>query len=80
MAAGGPLALVPEQAQDKYALHLAFAAQAVPTAAGVDLGETGPLSQGVQEGRKALRISHIYGMEVRKKRPRGFKRRPRGFK
>jgi hypothetical protein len=45
-----------------------------------DLGETGPLSPGVQEGRKALRIRHINGMEVRKKRPRGFKRRPRGFK
>ena len=39
----------------------------------VGLGETGPLSQGVQAGRKALRIRHINGMEVRKKRPRGFK-------
>jgi hypothetical protein len=37
------------------------------------LGETGPLSQGVQVGRKALRIRHINGMEVRRKRPRGFK-------
>ena len=37
------------------------------------LGETGPLSQGVQAGRKALRIRHIDCMEVRKKRPRGFK-------
>jgi hypothetical protein len=27
-----------------------------------DLGETGSLSQGVQEGRKALRILHIHGM------------------
>ena len=45
-----------------------------------DLGETGPLSQGVQARRKALRIRQINGMEVRKKRPRGFKRRPRGFK
>jgi hypothetical protein len=45
-----------------------------------DLGETGPLSQGVQAGRKALRIRHINGMEVRKKMPRGFKKRPRGFK
>jgi hypothetical protein len=45
----------------------------------VDLGETGPLSQGVQAGRKALRIRHINGMEVRKKRPRVFKKRPRGF-
>ena len=44
------------------------------------LGETGPLSQGVQARRKALRIRHINGMEVRKKRPRGFKKRPRGFK
>ena len=40
---------------------------------GADLGETGPLSQGVQAGRTALRIRHIHGVEVRKKRPRGFK-------
>ena len=45
-----------------------------------DLGETSQLSQGVQARRKALRIRHINGMEVRKKRPRGFKKRPRGFK
>jgi hypothetical protein len=45
-----------------------------------NLAETGPLSQGVQAGRKALRKRHINGMEVRKKRPRGFKKRPRGFK
>jgi hypothetical protein len=45
-----------------------------------NLGEAGPLSQGVQVGRKALRICHINGMDVRKKRPRGFKKRPRGFK
>ena len=44
------------------------------------LGETGPLSQGVQAGRKALRTRHINGMEVRKKRPTGFKKRLRGFK
>jgi hypothetical protein len=44
------------------------------------LGETGPLSQGVQAGRKALRKRHINGIEVRKKRPRGFKKRPRGLK
>ena len=37
------------------------------------LGATGPLSQGVQEGRQALKIRHIDGMEVRRKRPRGFK-------
>jgi hypothetical protein len=37
------------------------------------LGKTGPLSQGVQAGRKALRIRHIHGMEVRKKRPGEFK-------
>jgi hypothetical protein len=43
------------------------------------LGKTGPLSQGVQAGRKALRIRHINGLKVRKKRPRGVKRRPRGF-
>jgi hypothetical protein len=40
---------------------------------GVRLGETGPLRQGVQAGRKALRIRYINGMEVRKKRSRGFK-------
>ena len=44
----------------------------------LDLGETGPLSQGVQAGRKALRIRHINGMEVRKKRPRGFKKEAQG--
>jgi hypothetical protein len=37
-------------------------------------------SQGVQAGKKALRIRHIIGMEVRKKRPRGFKKWSRGFK
>jgi hypothetical protein len=42
------------------------------------LGETGPLSQGVQAGRKALRIRHINGMEVRKKGPRGFKKEAQG--
>ena len=48
---------------------------------GPHLRETGPaLSQGVQAGRKALRIRHTNGMEVRKKRLRGFKKRPRGFK
>ena len=41
-----------------------------------DLGEAGPLSRGVQAGRKALRIRHVNGMEVRKKRPRAFKRAP----
>ena len=30
--------------------------------------------------RKALRIRHINGVAVRKKRPRGFKKRLRGFK
>ena len=43
-----------------------------------DLGETGPLSRGVQAGRKALRIRYINGMEVRKKRPRGFKKEAQG--
>jgi hypothetical protein len=43
-----------------------------------DLGDTGPLSQGVQARRTALSIRHINGMEVRKKRPRGFKKRPGG--
>jgi hypothetical protein len=42
--------------------------------------ETGPLSQGVQAGRKALIKRHTNGMEVRRKRPRGSKKRPRGFK
>ena len=37
-----------------------------------NLGETGPLSQRVQEGRKAIRILHTHGMEARRKRPRGF--------
>ena len=32
----------------------------------------------VQARRKALRIRYINGMEVRKKRSRGFKKRPRG--
>ena len=41
---------------------------------GWHLGETGPLSQGVQAGRKALRTLHINGMDVRKKMPRGFKK------
>jgi hypothetical protein len=39
----------------------------------LNLAETGPLSQGVQAGRKALSIRHIKGMEAREKRPRGFK-------
>ena len=43
----------------------------------VHLGETGPLSQRVQAGRKALRIRHMNGMEVRKK---VRKKRPRGLK
>jgi hypothetical protein len=43
-------------------------------------GEARPLSQGVQAGRKAIRIRHINGMKVRKKRARGFKKWPRGFK
>jgi hypothetical protein len=49
-------------------------------AASMNLGETGPLSHGVQARRKALRIRYINSMEVRKKRPRGFKKRSRGFK
>jgi hypothetical protein len=43
-----------------------------------DLGETGPLSRGVQARRKTLRIRHTNGMEVRKKRPRGFKKEAQG--
>ena len=45
-----------------------------------NLGELGPLSQGVKAGRKTLKIRHTNVMKVRKKRPRGFKKRPRGFK
>jgi hypothetical protein len=40
------------------------------------LGETGPLSPGVQAGRKALITRHVNGIDVRKKRPRGLKRTP----
>ena len=43
-----------------------------------DLGETGPLSQGVQARRKTLTIHYINGMEVREKRPRGFKKEALG--
>ena len=50
----------------------------VPRCSSTSLGETGPLSQGVQARRKALRIPHIHGMEVRKKRPRGFKKEAQG--
>jgi hypothetical protein len=42
------------------------------------LGETGPLSQGVQAGRKTLIIRYMNGMEVRKKRPRGVKKEAEG--
>ena len=45
-----------------------------------DLGETGPLSQGVQARKKALRTRHINGIKMPKKRPRGFKKKPRGCK
>ena len=45
-----------------------------------DLGKTGPLRQGVQARKKALRTRHINGIKVRKKRPRGFKKKPRGCK
>jgi hypothetical protein len=38
---------------------------------GVDLGETGPLSQGVQEYRQALRILDIHSIKMHRKRPRG---------
>jgi hypothetical protein len=37
------------------------------------LGEAGSLSQGVQEGRQALRMLNIHGVEVHGKRPRGVK-------
>jgi hypothetical protein len=42
----------------------------------VRLGGTGPLSQGVQAGRQALKILHTHGAEVRRKKPRGFERTP----
>jgi hypothetical protein len=41
-------------------------------------GETGPLSQGAQARRQALRTRHINGTGVRKKRPRGFKKEAQG--
>ena len=44
------------------------------------LGETRSLSQAVQARRKTLIIRHMNGMEMRRKRPRGFKKRPMGFK
>ena len=46
-------------------------------AQGAHLVETGPLSR-VQVRRKALIIRHINVMEVRKKRPRGFKKEAQG--
>jgi hypothetical protein len=52
-----------------------FAIAALRSGAGE---KTGPLSQGVQARGKALRIRHINGIEVRKKRPRGFKREAQG--
>jgi hypothetical protein len=36
-------------------------------------GERGSARHGVPVGRKALRTHHMNGMEVRQKRPRGFK-------
>jgi hypothetical protein len=42
--------------------------------------ERGPLSQRLLVCRKAFRIRHTNGMEVGKKRARGFKRRPTGLK
>jgi hypothetical protein len=42
------------------------------------LGETDPLSQGVQAHRKALRICHINGMEVRKKTHLGVQEESQG--
>jgi hypothetical protein len=39
-------------------------------------GPSQPGAQGVQEGRKALRIRHANGMKVRKKRPGGSSERP----
>ena len=37
-------------------------------------------AKGAQVGGNALRTRHNNGVEVRKKRPRRFKKRPRGFK
>ena len=45
---------------------------------GRHLGKTGPLSQGVQARRKALRTPHMNGIEARKKRPRGLKKEAQG--
>ena len=60
--------------------RLVIASCRAPSTVYWHLRETGPLSQGVQARRKALRIRHVNGMEVRKKRPRGFKKRPGGVK
>jgi hypothetical protein len=57
------------------------AGKAADSVASANLGETGPLSQEVQARKTALRIRHINGMEVRQKRPRGFKKEAQaGFK
>jgi hypothetical protein len=50
--------------------------KARPSRRGAPGRNTGPLSQGVQAGRKALRICHIRGVEVRKKRPEGSSEPP----
>jgi hypothetical protein len=42
------------------------------------LEEAGPLSQGAQARREALRIRHINGTKVRKKNPKGFKKEAQG--
>jgi hypothetical protein len=63
VAAGAP----PERRVDEVAQALGDRLGAA------DLGEAGPLSQGSQVGRQALRTRHINGMKVRKKRPGEFK-------
>ena len=76
-----PLTVAPfKAASPKGPLRSSAQAVRMGSRTAAHLGERDPLSQGVQTRRKALRLRHINGTEVRKKRPRGFKKRPRGFK
>jgi hypothetical protein len=61
-------------------LHTALRTIREDTIIRQSLEEAGPLGQGVQVGGKKLRVRHINGMGVRKKKPRGLKKRPRGLK
>jgi hypothetical protein len=37
-------------------------------------------ARGVQAGRQTLKTRHVNGVEMRRKRPRGFKKEAQGFK